>query len=80
MTNGLILGMGGVMKDAQARLFLVEHPFTNILAIALITIGWSVQKQQSDPSKKISANCIILRIRAIVASEQNSLGYMAGIV
>ena len=46
------LGMGGVMKDAQARLFLVEHPFTNILAIGLITIGWSVQKQQSDPSKK----------------------------
>ena len=46
------LGMGGVMKDAQTRLFLVEHPFTNILAIALITIGWSIQKQQSDPSKK----------------------------
>ena len=46
------LGMGGVMKDAQARLFLVEHPFTNILAIALITIGWSVHKHQSDPSKK----------------------------
>ena len=46
------LGLGGVMKDAQARLFLVEHPFTNILAIAIITIGWSVQKQQSDPSKK----------------------------
>ena len=46
------LGMGGVMKDAQTRLFLVEHPFTNILAIAIITIGWSVQKQQSDPSKK----------------------------
>ena len=46
------LGMGGVMKDAQTRLFLVEHPFTNILAIALITIGWSVQKQQTDPSKK----------------------------
>ena len=46
------LGMGGVMKDAQARLFLVEHPFTNILAIALITIGWSAHKHQSDPSKK----------------------------
>ena len=46
------LGMGGVMKDAQARLFLVEHPFTNILAIALITIGWSVHKHQSDPAKK----------------------------
>ena len=46
------LGMGGVMKDAQARLFLVEHPFTIILAIALITIGWSVHKRQSDPGKK----------------------------
>ena len=46
------LGMGGVMKDAQTRLFLVEHPFTNILAIAIITIGWSVQKQQSAPTKK----------------------------
>ena len=68
------LGMGGVMKDAQARLFLVEHPFTNILAIALITIGWSAHKHQSDPSKKISANCIILRIRAVVVNEQNSLG------
>ena len=46
------LGMGGVMKDAQTRRFLVEHPFTNILAIGLITIGWDVKKQQSDPSKK----------------------------
>ena len=46
------LGMGGGMKDAQTRLFLVEHPFTNILAIALITIGWSAHKHQSDPSKK----------------------------
>ena len=47
-----ILGMGGVMKDAQARLYLVEHPFTNILAIILITMGWSLHKRQSDPSKK----------------------------
>ena len=46
------LGMGGVMKDAQARLYLVEHPFTNILAIVLITMGWSVHKRQSDPGKK----------------------------
>ena len=46
------LGMGGVMKDAQARLYLVEHPFTNILAIVLITMGWSLHKRQSDPGKK----------------------------
>ena len=46
------LGMGGVMKDSRARLFLVEHPFANIFGIALLTIGWSVHKQQSDPAKK----------------------------
>ena len=45
-------GVGGVMKAAQARLYLVEHPFTNIIAIILITIGWSLQKRQSDPGKK----------------------------
>ena len=46
------LGMGGVMKDSQTRLFLVEHPFTNISAIVLITMGWSLHKRQSDPGKK----------------------------
>ena len=46
------LGVGGVMKAAQARLYLVEHPFTNIIAIILITIGWSLHKRQSDPGKK----------------------------
>ncbi|MDA0200181.1 MAG: hypothetical protein O2878_00780 [Bacteroidetes bacterium] len=46
------MGVGGVMKDAQARLYLVEHPITNILAIVLITMGWSLHKRQSDPGKK----------------------------
>ena len=45
------IGMG-VMKDAQARLYLVEHPITNILATVLITIGWSMHKRQSESSKK----------------------------
>ena len=47
-----MLGMGGVMKDAKARFYLLEHPFTNVLAIILITMGWSLHKRQSDPSKK----------------------------
>ena len=46
------LGMGGVMKNAQTRLYLVEHPFTNIIAIVLITMGWSLHKRQSDSGKK----------------------------
>ena len=45
------IGMG-VMKDAQARLYLVEHPITNILAIVLITMGWSMHKRQFESSKK----------------------------
>ena len=45
-------GIGGVMKDAHKRLYLLEHPFTNIIAIVLITMGWSLQKRQSDSGKK----------------------------
>lgn len=45
--NGLkavqTLGMGGL--NAAARLLAVEHPFTNILAIAFITMGWSRHKK-----------------------------------
>ncbi len=48
------LGMGGVMKDAQTRLYLVEHPFTNIIAIVLITMGWSMHKRQALDTKKFS--------------------------
>jgi hypothetical protein len=44
----------GVMKDAQTRLYLVEHPITNIIAIVLITMGWSMQKRQTLSSKKFS--------------------------
>ncbi len=45
------LGMG-VTKNNESRLYLVEHPITNILAIFFITIGWSLHKKQSDSSKK----------------------------
>ena len=45
------LGMG-IMKNAESRLYLIEHPLINILAIILITMGWSMHKRQSDSSKK----------------------------
>ena len=47
------LGMG-VMKNAESRLYLVEHPLTNILALFLITLGWSLHKRQNSSSKKYS--------------------------
>lgn len=42
----------GVMKDPNARLYLVEHPLVNIIAIALITIGYSRHKKKVESSKK----------------------------
>ena len=39
-------GMAGVMKDSVARLYLVEHPFINILALAVITIAYSKHKKK----------------------------------
>ncbi|MEL0201270.1 MAG: hypothetical protein VW892_01320 [Flavobacteriaceae bacterium] len=42
----------GIMKDAQARLYLVEHPITNLIALFLITLGWSLHKRQNSSTKK----------------------------
>jgi hypothetical protein len=45
--------MGGkVMGDSLARLYLVEHPFTNILALVFITIGWSKHKKLMEADRK----------------------------
>lgn len=46
------LGMGGVMKNSELRLFIVEHPLTNLIAIVLITMGWSMHKKQAEDSSK----------------------------
>jgi hypothetical protein len=35
----------GQMEDADLRLTSLEHPLVNILAIVLITIGWSRHKK-----------------------------------
>jgi hypothetical protein len=46
------VGMGGVMKDSNLRLFFVEHPLINIIAIVLITIGWSKHKKEINDTNK----------------------------
>jgi hypothetical protein len=37
------VGMGGL--TTESRLLALEHPLINIIAIALITIGWSKHKK-----------------------------------
>ena len=39
-------GMGGVMKDPTLRLYLVEHPLMMVIAVVLITIGYSKHKKK----------------------------------
>ena len=50
-------GMGGVMGDSVLRLYNVEHPLMMIIAIALITIGYSKHKKKltSRPKFKMLA-------------------------
>jgi len=45
-------GVGAVMGDSTLRLYLVERPISNILAVALITIGWSMHKRQTENGKR----------------------------
>lgn len=42
----------GEMKNAALRLTSLEHPLTNIIAIVLITIGWSKHKKVADNRAK----------------------------
>lgn len=42
----------GQMKDAALRLTSLEHPLINIIAIVLITIGWSSHKKQESSNGK----------------------------
>jgi uncharacterized membrane protein YozB (DUF420 family) len=46
-----LLGMK-IMKNSELRQLLVEHPITNIIAIVLITIGWSKHKREESNNGK----------------------------
>lgn len=51
------LGMAslGQMSDKALRLTSLEHPLINIIAIALITIGWSKHKKTADSQAKFKS-------------------------
>ncbi len=50
------LGMGGM--DSASRLLAIEHPFVNILAVILITVGWSRHKKFLEAKKKFKSIAI----------------------
>ena len=45
-------GMGATMKEPSIRLYIIEHPLMMILAITVITIGFSKHKKQTTDQGK----------------------------
>lgn len=62
-------GMGVVMKDSFLRLYAVEHLFMMIIAVALITIGYSKHKKKlvSNPKLKMLSIFYTLAFLAILS-------------
>ena len=60
------VGMGKAMKNAELRLLTVEHPLMMIIAIVLITIGWSKHKKVTDSKKKYKFFAIFYGIALLI--------------
>ena len=55
-----------VMGDKAARLLAVEHPIMMILAIVLITIGWSKHKKKTEDASKFKTFVIFYGIALLL--------------
>jgi heme A synthase len=62
-------GMGEVMKNADLRNLIVEHPTTMIIAVALVTIGYSKHKKKlvSKPKFKLLSIFYTLALILVLA-------------
>ncbi len=60
------LGMGEVMKNSELRKPLIEHPLLILIAIALITIGFSKHKKKTSDAAKFKTIAIYYAIALIL--------------
>jgi heme A synthase len=60
------LGMGEIMKDAVNRSYLIEHPLINIIAVVLITIGYSKHKKKLTSTPKFKMLAIFYSIALVL--------------
>lgn len=60
------IGMGEVMKNSDLRLYLIEHPLINIIAIILITVGWSKHKKAIAEKAKFKSIWLMYLIALIL--------------
>jgi hypothetical protein len=56
----------GNMKDAALRLTSLEHPLLNIIAIVLITIGWSKHKKLLESKAKFKSFAIFYSLGLVL--------------
>jgi len=59
-------GMGEVMKNSDLRKILVEHPLVGIIAITLITIGFSKHKKKATSNGKFKTIAIFYTIALLL--------------
>ncbi|MDO4727590.1 MAG: hypothetical protein Q4B43_01165 [Bacteroidota bacterium] len=60
------VGMGGIMGNSLLRLYLIEHPFVNIVAIILITVGWSKHKTKATDKEKFKSILLMYSIALVL--------------
>jgi len=59
-------GMGAVMKDSALRFSTVEHPLIMIIAVILITIGYSKHKKNEEANAKFKTLSIFYTIALLL--------------
>tara|TARA_B100001059_G_C17591918_1_gene455074 strand:+ start:169 stop:612 length:444 start_codon:yes stop_codon:yes gene_type:complete len=59
-------GMGSVMKDSVLRYFSVEHPSMMLIAVVLITIGYSKHKKKESSAQKFKTIAIFYTIALVL--------------
>lgn len=57
---------GTVMGESSSRLLAIEHPIMMVLAIVLITIGWSKHKKKTEDAAKFKTFIIFYGIALLL--------------
>ncbi len=60
------VGMGEVMKNSELRKPLIEHPLLILIAIALLTIGFSKHKKKTTDVAKFKTIAIFYTIALVL--------------
>ncbi|WP_339874279.1 hypothetical protein [Olleya marilimosa] len=60
------MSMGEIMKNATMRSNVVEHPVAMLLAVALITVGYSKHKKKLTSTNKLKSIAIFYSIALVL--------------